>query len=125
MQKGVLVIVLFCFSCIEKYDFNVKKGNNGLVIESFISNKSFRETLSIPSDGRYFSVLLRLTSDVDNVRDKKVGDACVYLLDNSGTKWLYEIDKKIVGYYYLCDASFKAKKKLLSNGRNLLENLIS
>jgi hypothetical protein len=77
-------ITIFFIGCIEPYEFTVKNNNPTLVVEGFISNVSFNESLNFPSDGRYFTVYLRYTSDVINKKDEVVKNAVVYLLNDWG-----------------------------------------
>lgn len=100
---AVFVIVL---GCIEPYEFVVRDEEPGLVVEAFISDKSFNETLSYPSDGRYFTVKLSLTGDVTNVRPVPVTGAQVELEASNGQLSHYTEDKN--GLYVLRDKDFKA-----------------
>jgi hypothetical protein len=110
MKKGAILFLLSLTACIEKYDFNVIQNTGGLVIESFISNVSYTESLATPSDGHRFTVTLSKTSDVDNVRDVKVGGAHVFLLDNAGNRWDYTGTGQVLGNYILLNDTFKAEK---------------
>ncbi|MFT5884374.1 MAG: hypothetical protein ACI9IP_000829 [Arcticibacterium sp.] len=103
------VAVLTIFSCSERFDFNVENPGLGLVVEASISDKSFVESLSFPSDGRYFKVSLSLTSDVDNIRNVKVAQAKVSLVSNAGDTWTYDEDPLDFGTYYLKDEFFGAE----------------
>ncbi|MFT5884376.1 MAG: hypothetical protein ACI9IP_000831 [Arcticibacterium sp.] len=109
MTRAYLLIFLFLSSCVDKYDFNVKKDNRGLVIEASISNISFTETLLYPSDGRYFKVKLTETNDVDNIRDEPISDASVKLKDSSGSEYTYIANWEESGTYYLEEDFFKAE----------------
>jgi len=93
--------------CIEPYDFNVENELPILVIESYLSNVSFDESLDFPSDGRYFYVNLHYSSDVKTVRDKGVDGAKVTLLDNEGN--LLKFEGTGMGHYLLYNESFKAE----------------
>lgn len=99
----VFVIIL---GCIEPYDFVVRDDESGLVVEAFISDKSFNETLNYPSDGRYFSVKLSLTSDVTNTRPVPVTGARIELKTSNGQVLYYTEDRN--GNYLLLDKEFKA-----------------
>ena len=108
-----LLITCFAFvlfACSEKYDFNVESDSNGIVIESFISDVSFKESINFPSEGRYFKVRLTKTTRVDNVRDKKIAGAKVILNDSNGNSWQYEEDLKDIGWYFLKDERFRAER---------------
>jgi hypothetical protein len=97
------------FSCLEKYDFHVNKTGDGLVVEASISDISFKETQSFPSDGRYFEVRLSKTSDVDNRRDEKISKAKIQLLSNKGEAYNYSSSGKEDGLYFLKTEDFAAK----------------
>jgi hypothetical protein len=98
-------LVLTLLSCVEKIDFAIDNDQPLLVVNGFVSNKSFDETLLIPSDGRFFSVQLSTTSKVTKVRDEPVIGASVYLEDNSNNTWYYTDRDK--GKYVLEDPQFK------------------
>ncbi len=99
-----------CVSCIEKYDFNVINQVEGLVVEASISDLSFAESLSWPSDGRYFKVKLSKTNDVDNQRDERVSQAEVKLRSKSGAEYMYTEDPLLPGEYFLRDEFFRAER---------------
>jgi hypothetical protein len=80
IRRFLAPLLIFVFvSCIERYEFTIKNTEPTLVIESYLSDKSYLETLDYPSDGRYFSVKLSLTGDVINRRAQPVSDANVAL----------------------------------------------
>ncbi len=89
MKKVFLIALLGFSSCVEKFDFNVSQEDKGIVIQSFISNQSQFESVSIPHEGDFFTVLLSETSDVDNIRDVKLTGASVFLMNREGTRWDY------------------------------------
>jgi hypothetical protein len=64
------------------------------------------ESLDYPSDGRYFEVFLKRTSDVTNKHDEVVSNAMVKLQDDSGADWFYS--EMSPGYYVLLDQDFNA-----------------
>ncbi len=102
----LLLMIFFTWGCIEPYDFMVKNDEAGLVVEGFISDVSYNQTLDYPSDGRFFSVKLTYTSDVINIRGEKVIGANVQLIDDSGNKWQYtEMEDET---YALLDPNFRA-----------------
>ena len=72
MLKRVLkfLLVVAAAGCVEPYEFVIKNNDPSLVIEAFVSDKSFNETIDYPSDGRYFAVKLTTTTDVTNVRPR-------------------------------------------------------
>jgi hypothetical protein len=61
--------------CVEPYEFVVHDDEQALV-EAFISDKSFSETLLYASDGRYFTVKLTNTGDVTNTRPES--NQCIF-----------------------------------------------
>jgi hypothetical protein len=108
MKKATRSLFLFIFllSCIERFEFVIEDTEPQLVIEGSISDKSFNETLSYPSDGRYFIVKLRYTSDVTNQWGEAVTGATVQILISSGD----QIDYTDLGdgVYSILDPDFKA-----------------
>ncbi|UII27986.1 DUF4249 domain-containing protein [Fulvivirga maritima] len=105
-----ILILIICItsilSCVESYEFDTKNQEPGVVVESYISNKSYNDTKCYPSEGRYFKVLLKYNSLPSNVRDSSIANAIVMLESSSGSTWFYtEIDK---GAYSLLDDDFKA-----------------
>src|SRR5688572_10498478 len=103
-------LFLFVFSCIEPYQFVITDDSPLLVIEGYISDKSFDETQKYPSDGRYFSVKLSTTSSVTNVRSKPVSNASVKILNDANEEWLYQESGVEKGLYELYDPSFAARE---------------
>jgi hypothetical protein len=97
---------LLVSGCIQPYDFEVKDNAPTLVVEAYVSDKSFKETLDFPSDGRFFTVKLSLTGDVTNVRGLPVKDASVSIEDDLGNEWQYQPTK--AGIYTLLDSTFEA-----------------
>lgn len=93
-------------ACIEPYDFVIQDTQPGLVVEAYLSDKSFVETLTYPSHGRYAYVKLSYTSDVTNTRPEMVSGATIELVDDTNNKITYvESD---LGFYIINDESFKA-----------------
>lgn len=123
-SRVVIVAILFLFSwCIEPYEFRVINNTPTLVVEGHISDVSFDETLDYPSEGRYFEVNLRRTSDVVNIYDKVESNATVMLISDKGEFWQYEEIGIGSGRYLLLNNTFKAESDLkyklqitLSNG---------
>lgn len=103
-----LFLATVIYSCIEPYDFVVKDDSNNLVVEGFISDVSYEESSSYPSDGRYFSIFLSKTADVTNIRGKNVENALIYLYSDSNEEWVYE--ETAPGVYMLLDKCFKAEQ---------------
>ena len=112
MLRNIKYFFLFLFvvSCIEPYEFVVPADSRALVVEAFISDKSFSDTKSYPSDGRYFSATLSYTSDVTNVRSELISGASVSLVNDLGEQWDYTESSDSPGTYYLIDDDFKALK---------------
>ena len=101
------LVFLLAGACVERYEFVIKDNSAVLVVEGYISDKSFSDTRSYPSDGRYFSVKLSLTGDVTNVRPIPVSDAVVELESTSGERWIYR--QVTEGLYEFQDDNFKAQ----------------
>ena len=104
-----LGIFLIVFSCIEPYTFVVPDNLQALVVEGYISDKSFNDSRSYPSDGRYFSIRLTETTDVANVRPEPVRDATVMLVSDTDQEWVYNHLSTDPGLYQLYDSTFKAE----------------
>lgn len=105
--KSTFIFILFAFSwCVEPYKFKIINTDPALVIEAFISDKSFNETLNYPSDGRYFEVKLKWTSDVENIHDEMESMAIVLLRNNLDDTWMYQ--EVSPGIYQLKNNDFKA-----------------
>ena len=103
-------VFLIILGCVEPYEFVVRDDAPGLVVEAFISDKSFNETLAYPSDGRYFTVKLSLSGDVTNVRPTPVSGAQVELKVSSGEVFYYTESEN--GLYVLADKEFKALRSM-------------
>ena len=102
--------MLYCAAgCVEPYEFAIKNNEPSLVIEAFVSDKSFNETVDYPSDGRYFTVKLTTTTDVTNVRPLPVKSAQVQLVTDRGEVWQYTESNDAPGYYFLLSDEFKAE----------------
>ncbi|UII34376.1 DUF4249 domain-containing protein [Fulvivirga ulvae] len=99
-------MILLIGGCIEPYEFVINDGSPVLVVEGFISDASYDETLEYPSDGRYFYVKLSYTSDVTNRRGAAVTGATVTLEREGGSTWVYS--ERQEGKYLLLDNGFKA-----------------
>ena len=108
MVKGLQFILLFLLmgACVEPYEFEIHDPSPSLVIEAYISDKSFTETLTYPSDGRYFTVKLSRTGDVTNARPVAVGGAVVEILTSEGETQMYTETER--GLYNLLNRDFKA-----------------
>lgn len=109
MLKKFRFFALFVIiaGCVEPYEFVVKDQSPALVVEAYISDKSYNETVLYPSDGRYFTVKLSETGDVTNIRSKPVTGATVGLLSDEGGTWSYQ--ESAGGIYSLLDKDFKAR----------------
>lgn len=101
-------IFLLASACIEPYDFKIKNESPALVVEGYISDVSYNESLQYPSDGRFFTIKLRLTSDVVNLRDKVAENASVRIESSTGEEWHYTELPYQPGTYVLNDKDFKA-----------------
>jgi hypothetical protein len=113
LLKLWFIVILFSFSwCIEPYDFKIINNEPTLVVESYISNKSYLESLDFPSDGRYFEIKLKRTSDVSNIHDQAESNAKVTLLNNLNEEWEYSEAPHGSGRYFLFNNEFKAQKSV-------------
>ena len=110
MRKKLAYFLLFFVTggCLEPYEFVIEDNEPTLVVESYISDKSFNETLMYPSDGRYFTVKLTLTGDVTNNRPAPVTNAVVNLMSDANEVWSYT--ESDAGTYKLLNDTFKAEK---------------
>lgn len=120
-------LFLVVFSCIEPYQFVITDETPILVVEGYISDKSFNETQKYPSDGRYFSIKLTTTSNVTNVRSVPVTNASVKLLNEQNEEWFYQESGVEKGLYELYDASFAAMEGMkykiqISSGEEVYES---
>lgn len=128
MKRGIVVvflILLLGMGCVELYEFKIKNDHPSLVIEGEISNVSYNECRQFPAEGRYFTVKLSWTSNVTNVRDEKVRNAGVFLVDDRGNIWDYNSSEINPGVYTLFDEDFHAEsdvsyqlKVILSDGES-------
>jgi len=111
MLKRILgfLLVVCTAGCVEPYEFVIENNESSLVIEAFVSDKSFRETVDYPSDGRYFAVKLSTTSDVTNVRSLPVKAAQVQLITDRDDVWQYTESRDAPGYYFLLNDEFKGE----------------
>ena len=124
LSRVGFIILLLTFSwCVEPYDFRIVNNDPTLAIESYISNKSYIESLEFPSDGRYFEVNLKWTSDVINIHDEVESNAKVVLINSLNEEWAYEEMPTGSGRYILFKDDFKALRSIkykleisLSNG---------
>ncbi|HEX6226916.1 MAG TPA: DUF4249 domain-containing protein [Chryseolinea sp.] len=103
-------LFLIAFSCIEPYQFVIADESPILVVEGYISDKSFEDSQNYPSHGRYFSVKLTTTGNVTNVRAVPVGNALVKLLSDDNEEWHYQESSAEKGLYELYDPSFAARE---------------
>ena len=106
--QGFLLFLLIA-GCVEPYEFAIKNNEPTLVVEGYLSDKSFTETVNYPSDGRYFTVKLTTTTDVINVRPRPVRGAHVQLLNDDGEVWEYSESADQLGSYHLVNNDFKAE----------------
>ena len=108
MLKRLRFVALFLIvGCIEPYEFVVRDTTPSLVVEASISDRSFNETLSYPSDGRYFTVKLSETSDVTNSRARQVSGAHIELETSLGEVFTYT--ETAPGIYSLLDTDLEAE----------------
>ena len=108
MLKSVRFFFLFLAiaGCIEPYEFKIHNPSPSLVVEAFLSDKSFNETLTYPSDGRYFTVKLSQTGHVTNTRPIPVRGAVIEMVTSDGETLTYTETE--AGLYSLLYPDFKA-----------------
>jgi hypothetical protein len=111
MVKAAVYFLFFltAAACVEPYNFVIHDTEPSLVVEAYLSDKSYTETVSYPSDGRYFTVKLSYTSDVINVRSKPISFAVVELQSDGNETWQYTESTAVAGLYELLNDGFKAK----------------
>ena len=103
------LLFLFVAGCVEPFHFVIENNEPTVVIEAYVSDKSFNETVGYPSDGRYFTVKLTATTDVINVRPVPIRYAYVQLLSDKGGVWDYTESAEQPGAYLLLNNDFKAE----------------
>jgi hypothetical protein len=103
-------IFLILCSCIDPYQFRIENNEPVLVIEAYISDKSYQQTKDYPSDGRYFEVRLHWSSDVKNIHDERISGASVLIVDDNNGEWVYTESQIEAGRYFLMDPDFQAKE---------------
>jgi hypothetical protein len=106
LRRLLYFIFFSATGCVEPYEFVIQNNEPGLAVEAYISDKSFNETLDYPSDGRYFTVKLRTTSNVTNIHDNPVQFAQVQLFNDAGESWEYL--ESAPGIYTLFNDEFSA-----------------
>lgn len=106
---GYFSIFFVIASCVEPYNFVIKDAEPSLVVEAYLSDRSFDETLAYPCDGRYFTVKLSYTSDVANVRPSSISYAAVELHSDQNEIHEYSESTTQPGVYMLLDKAFKAE----------------
>lgn len=99
---------LFINGCVENFEFEIDNETPSLVVEGFISDKSYNVTKLYPSDGRRFTIKLKETGAVTNAHDNVVTKAQVSLIDYHGSKKVFTESLEEPGYYILLDDDFSA-----------------
>lgn len=100
------LLFLLVSGCIEPYNFKVETETRSLVVEAFITDKSFVDTRGYPSDGRYFKARVTYSGDVTNERPTPVQGVVVFVEDDQGASWQYIETEP--GTYVLADDVFHA-----------------
>ena len=108
MKQLYILIFIVCMGCIEPYEFVVKNDKPALVVEGYISNVSYNESVEYPSNGHYFTIELRKTSDVTNLKDEVISNASVKLVNDAREEWIYIESSIEPGKYLLNNKNFKA-----------------
>ncbi|MFQ3212876.1 MAG: hypothetical protein ACJAT1_001622 [Marivirga sp.] len=124
--RSICLIMAFLSitNCIEPFEFVVENNEPTLVVQGYISDKSFIETTTYPSDGRLFRIELTYTNDVSDIRGQNVNNAVINLVDDRGNSWFYEAcDEAGKTVYELNDINFKALAERKYQLQISLENL--
>lgn len=103
----ILLVSIFYTGCIEPFSFDVENVEAPLVIESYISNVSYNESVKFPSDGRFFTTTLRFGQNLSGKGQNAEG-AQVRLISENGEIWYYTEIHSTPGTYVLLDPDFKA-----------------
>lgn len=102
-------MLLLLTACLEPFEFNRNNLDPQLVIEAYISDMSYNESLQAPSNGRYFIVKLRFSQPVDKLQGERITPfADIKIIDDVGNEWLYYENTREWGTYVLPDKDFKA-----------------
>jgi hypothetical protein len=109
MRVPVFFVAVLCFACVEPYEFTENSKQQSLVVEGYLSNVSYSESVNFPSDGRYFTVSLRYSSDANNTGDEMVAKASVSLISDTGEEWEYSESLREPGKYVLRLPDFEAE----------------
>lgn len=111
MKRILYLIILFFLvnnGCVEPYEFLVENNQPSLVVEGYISNVSYNDYSKYPADARYFTVELRLTGDVINIKDEVVSGALIKVVNDLGEEWVYHESTIDPGTYFLDNQDFEA-----------------
>ena len=92
-------------SCIEPFSFDIENSSQPLVIESYISNVSYIESIEQPSVGYFFTTKLHYGQDIYG-KGEKANGAIINLIEEGGGSWQYTEWES--GEYRLFDTQFKA-----------------
>ena len=106
---GYFFLFFIVAACVEPYHFVIPDATPSLVVEAYLSDKSYKETLTYPSDGRFFTVKLSYTSDVINTPSQEVSLAVVELHSDRNEVWKYTELTDTPGLYGLLDSLFEAE----------------
>lgn len=101
-----ILLLAILTNCVELHEFDVQNKNTTLVIEGFISDKSFNNTLDYPSEGRFFSVKLKWSNRVTNQHDQVVVGASINLVDSEDIVINYLESIESPGTYFIRDPDF-------------------
>lgn len=109
MQRVFTILLLFT-GCVQPFEFNRNNLDPQLVIEAYVSDLSYNESLESPSNGRYFIVKLKYSRPVDKfLGDSITPFAEVKLIDDLNKEWRYAENFKEWGTYFLPDQEFEAR----------------
>lgn len=104
-----IAFFLIAAGCVDPYQFRITDQTAGIAVDAYLSDQSFNDSRSFPSDGRYFYVRLSRTSDVINTRSEKISGALVVLENRSGETWTYDESAGEAGTYLLMNDDFSAQ----------------
>lgn len=124
------ISLMLLSSCVETFTFDTSNEESFLVVEGYISDISYNESLLEPMNPKYFEVKLKMTNVVGNSVDTPVPQAQVELVDNFEEHWDFE--EATGGVYRLYFEDFEAEEdksyKLsirLANGEEYQSNMES
>ncbi|RED96657.1 DUF4249 domain-containing protein [Marinoscillum furvescens] len=101
-----LPLIVLIASCQEIISFEIDESEDVVVIDGFISNKSYQDVIAASGDGRYFEVTVRRSKPIGEFSPIGIDYATVHLEAGSGA--LIPLEHSDNGIYKLCDQTFRA-----------------